>query len=69
MFPRCINAVKDRVSSDDVMEDSRGATAYREAEKGPSEGRTLGQRARVSHHVLSRQKAGPCRWSAGEGGG
>ena len=38
------------------------------AEKDHCEGRTQGQRTRVSHHIHSQQQAVPCLWSMWDGG-
>lgn len=50
-FPRGIHVAKGSVLSHDGMQDSRSGHCRREAKKGPSEGRTLERRARVSHGI------------------
>ena len=48
------------MSSDDAKKDSRRGYHMQKAEKDPCEGRTLGQKTRLSHHVQSRQQVVPC---------
>ena len=60
--------VNGRLSSDDAKRDSRRGYHMQKAEKDHCEGRTQGQRTRVSHHIHSQQQAVPCLWSMWDGG-